>query len=262
MTGFVDLYTEGNTFLHRVDPRVKITSVVLISILAFVLSSLVALAALLAFILLLVVLSRTPLSKTAFAFKFVFRLMILIIILWPLFDRSGEPVLAALGPLTITEPALIRGITSATRIGCLATVWYILMFTTQQRDIVRALVKMGVRFDFGLTVAISLRFFPTFSATIGSIMDAQRARGLEFGKGGLTKRTRNYVSVLIPAIVSAMRTADGLSWALQSRAYGARMDRTYLRDFKMGWSDYVALAAVVLVFVVPLTAKFALGMAL
>lgn len=260
MTGFVDLYTEGNTFLHRIDPRVKITAVLLLSILAFVISSLELLAILLVFILVLVLLSRTPLGKTAFAFKFVFRLMLLIIILWPLFDRSGEPVIASFGPLMLTEPALVRGVTSATRIGCLATVWYILMFTTQQRDIVRALVKLGVRFDFGLTLAISLRFFPTFSATIGSIMDAQRARGLEFGKGGLLKRTRNYVAVLIPAIVSAMRTADGLSWALQSRAYGARLDRTYLRDFKMKWSDYLALAAVLLVFVLPLTAKYVLGM--
>jgi len=260
MVGFVDLYTEGDTFLHRMDPRVKITSVILLSILAFVLSSLEALGLLLLLIMALVVLSRTPISKTAFAFKFVFRLMVLIVILWPLFDRSGEPVIASLGPLRLTEPALLRGLTSATRIGCLATVWYILMFTTQQRDIVRALVKMGVRFDFGLTLAISLRFFPTFGATIGSIMDAQRARGLEFGRGGLLKRTRNYVAVLVPAIVSAMRTADGLSWALQSRAYGARPDRTYLRDFRMRWSDYASLMAVVLILALPLTAKLALGM--
>lgn len=260
MTGFVDLYTEGNTILHRIDPRVKIISVVLLSILAFVLNSLEALLLLLAFILALVVISRTPFSKTAFALKFVARLMVLIVILWPLFDRSGDPVIASLGPLRLTEPAVLRGITSATRIGCLATVWYILMFTTQQRDIVRALVKMGVRFDFGLTLAISLRFFPTFSATIGSIMDAQRARGLEFGKGSILKRSRNYVAVLIPAIVSAMRTADSLSWALQSRAYGARFDRTYLRDFKMRATDYAALVLVVLAFTLPLTAKYVYGM--
>jgi energy-coupling factor transport system permease protein len=260
MAGFVDLYSEGDTFLHRMDPRVKISSIVLLSILAFVLGSLEFLSLLLLFIIALVLLSRTSAAKTAFAFKFVFRLTILIIVLWPLFDRAGEPVIASLGPLRVTEPALVRGVTSAVRIVCLATVWYILMFTTQQRDIVRALVKMGVRFDFGLTLAISLRFFPTFGATIGSIMDAQRARGLEFGKGGLLKRTRNYVAVLVPAIVSAMRTADGLSWALQSRAYGARPDRTYLRDFRMRWSDYIAMTVVAIVFAAPLTAKFVFGM--
>jgi len=259
MTGFVDLYTEGDSFLHRMDPRVKIVSVILLSVLAFLLSTLLALVILLAVIIALVFLSRTPISKTAFAFKFVIRLMLIIMVLWPLFDRSGEPVFASLGPLKLTEPAILRGIASAARIGCLAAVWYILMFTTQQRDIVRALVKLGVRFDFGLTLAISLRFFPTFGATIGSIMDAQRARGLEFGRGNLLKRSRNYVAVLVPAIVSAMRTADGLSLALQSRAYGARMDRTYLRDFQMRISDFIALLAVVLACALPLTAKYLLG---
>jgi len=262
VTGFVDLYTEGNTFLHRMDPRVKMAFVVLLSILAFLISTLLALAVLLAAIIALVLLSRTPLSKAAFAFKFVIRLMLIITVLWPLFDRSGEPVLATLGPLRLTEPAILRGIASAARIGCLASVWYILMFTTQQRDIVRALVKLGVRFDFGLTLAISLRFFPTFGATIASTMDAQRARGLDFGKGSLLKRSRNYVAVLVPAIVTALRTADGITLALQSRAYGARPDRTYLRDLRMSMADYGALGAVVLAFALPLAAKYLLGLSI
>ena len=191
-----------------------------------------------------------------FALKFVLRFMVLIMILWPFFDPSGTPVLASLGPVKITEPAILRGVTSAVRVGCLATVWYILMFTTSQRDLVRALVKLGVRFDYGLTLAIALRFLPTFSSLIDSIKDAQRARGLELNKGGLVTRSRNYVAVLIPTIVTALRTADTLTLALQSRAYGARADRTYLRVLQMRRSDYVALAAVLALVVGPLFLKY------
>jgi len=254
--GFIDLYTEADTFLHRMDPRVKIVSVLMLSLLAFVLTNLNLLLLLLAFIFLLLLLARATMSRTLFALKFVFRFMVLIVILWPIFDPSGSPVLASLGPIKITEPAIWRGVTSAVRVGCLATVWYILMFTTSQRDLVRALVKLGVRFDFGLTLAISLRFLPTFGALIDSIKDAQRARGLELSKGGLLKRSRNYVAVLVPTIVSALRTADTLSLALQSRAYGARADRTYLRDLTMRPSDYVALTVLVLLLVLPTFAKF------
>lgn len=256
MGGFIDLYTEADTFLHRMDPRVKIVSVLMLSLLAFVLTNLNLLLLLLAFIFLLLLLARATMSRTLFALKFVFRFMVLIVILWPIFDPSGSPVLASLGPIKITEPAIWRGVTSAVRVGCLATVWYILMFTTSQRDLVRALVKLGVRFDFGLTLAISLRFLPTFGALIDSIKDAQRARGLELSKGGLLKRSRNYVAVLVPTIVSALRTADTLSLALQSRAYGARADRTYLRDLTMRPSDYVALTVLVLLLVLPTFAKF------
>lgn len=255
MTGFVDLYSEGTTFLHRIDPRVKIISVLLLSLLAFVLSNAYSLAILLAFIFLLLFLARASLSRTWFALRFVLRFMGLIVVLWPIFDPVGTPVWAALGPIKITEPAVWRGITSAVRVGCLACVWYILMFTTSQRDMVRALVRMGLRFDYGLTIAISLRFFPSFMATIDSVTDAQRARGLDFRRGGLIKRSKKYVSVLVPAVVSALRTADSLSLTLQSRAYGARTDRTYLRQLRMRASDYVALAVVTALLALPLTAK-------
>ncbi len=262
MAIFVDLYTARDTFLHRMDPRVKIVAVLLLSLLAFILSNVYYLAVLLGVIFLLLFLARASLSRTAFALKFVLRFMVLIMVLWPLFDPSGTPVFASLGPIKITEPAIMRGITSAVRVGCLATVWYILMFTTSQRDLVRALVKLGLRFDFGLTLAISLRFLPTFSSLIDSIKDAQRARGLELNKGGLAKRSRNYLAVLVPTIVSALRTADTLSLALQSRAYGARADRTYLRDLKMRISDGVALAVISAAFILPAVARFVFDMSI
>lgn len=256
MTGFLDFYSDADTFLHRLDPRVKMLSVLLISVLAFVLGNVVSLALLLAFIMLLLMLARASYRKVMFALKYVARFMVLIALLWPIFDRTGTPVLFSLGPIDITEPAVWRGVTSAVRIGCLATVWYILMFTTSQRDLVLALVKLGVRFDYGLTIAISLRFFPTFISTIDSITDAQRARCLDFSSGGLIARSKKYVAVLVPAVVSALRTADSLSLALQSRAYGATFDRTYLRRLHMRALDYAALAVVLSLLVVPTVAKF------
>jgi len=255
MARLVDLYTSSETFLHRMDPRVKVVSVLMLSLLALVVSELLSLLVLLAFIAALLALARASPSKVYHALKFVLRVMVMIVVLWPIFDPSGTPVLLELGPVRITEPAVWRGITNAVRICCLATVWYVLMFTTSQRDLVRALVKMGLRFDYGLTLAISLRFLPTFGANVEAIKDAQRARGLEFDKGSIIRRSKNYVAVLIPSIVTALRTADTLSLALQSRAYGARKDRTYLRELHMRSSDYVALAVVLIVFVVPTLAK-------
>ncbi len=259
MSGFLDLYTERDSFLHRMDPRVKLLAVALLSVLAFILTDILYLVLLLAFILLLLVLARSTYSKAFFALKYVVRFMVLITLLWPLFDRSGTPVLFSIGPLDITEPAVWRGLTSAVRVGCFATVWYILMFTTSQRDLVRALVKLGLRFDYGLALAISFRFIPTFGLTIESIKDAQRARALELDKGSILRRSRNYVSVLVPTIVSALRTADTLALTLQSRAYGAVRERTFLREIRMRPSDYVALAVVILILLLPATAKYVYG---
>ena len=259
MAAFVDLYTEGDSFLHRLDPRVKILAVMLLSVIALMLAELVELLLFLGFIFLLLLSSRVSLRKSAFSLKFIGRVMVMIVVLWPLFDPSGTPVIVSFGPLKVTEPGVWRGIMAAVRIGCLATVWYILMFTTSQRDLVRALVKMGLRFDYGLALSISLRFIPTFGAIVESITDAQRARGLELDKGAILKRSRNYVAVLVPTIATALRTSNTLSLALQSRAYGARRDRTYLRDFRMTAADGVAVVAVIALFSVTVITKYGLG---
>lgn len=259
MTGFVDLFTEANSALHRMDPRVKIVAVLLLSLLALIISELAYLLVLAAFMVLLLLVGRASLSKTMFAFSYVFRVMILIVILWPLFDPGGATVLLELGPVKITWEGILDGLGTAVRVFCLAAVWYILMFTTSQRDLVRALVKLGLRFDFGLSLAISLRFLPTFGATVESIKDAQRARGMELDRGGVAKRARNYLAVLVPTTVTALKTADMLSLALQSRAYGARADRTYLRELTMRPADYVALVVVAAVFVLSFVGRYVLS---
>jgi energy-coupling factor transport system permease protein len=256
MTGFVDLYTESDTFLHRMDPRVKILAVATLSLLALIMSSLHYLLVLAAVMAVLIILGRASLKKTVIAFSYVFRVMALIIVLWPIFNPGGTPVLFELGPMRMTEPGVLAGIATAVRIFCLAAAWYLLMFTTSQRDLVRGLVKMGLRFDFGLSLAMALRFLPTFSAIVESIKDAQRARGMELDKGNLRKRAKDYVAILIPTVITALKMADTLTLALQSRAYGARADRTYVRDLKFRAGDYAALIIAVAAFALPATAKY------
>lgn len=256
MTGFIDLYTESSSFLHRMDPRVKIVAVATLSLLALILSHLAYLLILAAVMVILILLGRANFKKTMLAFSYVFRVMVLIVVLWPLFNQVGTPVLFETGPVRITEPGILAGIATSVRIFCLASAWYVLMFTTSQRDLVRGLVKMGLRFDFGLSLAMALRFLPTFRAIVESIKDAQRARGLELDKGNLRRRVKDYVAILVPTVITALKMADTLSLALQSRAYGARTDRTYVRELKMQAGDYAALFIAVAGFAVPATAKY------
>jgi energy-coupling factor transport system permease protein len=76
-------------------------------------------------------------------------------------------------------------------------------------------------------------------------MDAQKARGLELEKGGLLKRIRNYVPVLIPLIVSAIRRSLELAEAMESRAWGATKKRTNLYALKLQKGDYALILVTV-----------------
>jgi energy-coupling factor transport system permease protein len=64
-------------------------------------------------------------------------------------------------------------------------------------------------------------------------------------KGGLLKRIRNYVPVLIPLIVSAIRRSLELAEAMESRAWGATKKRTNLYLLKLHKGDYALLAITV-----------------
>src|SRR5690554_6631982 len=81
-------------------------------------------------------------------------------------------------------------------------------------------------------------------------MDAQKARGLELEKGSLMKRIRNYVPVLIPLIVSAIRRSLELAEAMESRAWGATKKRTNSYALKLHRGDFVLLTIIIAILTV------------
>jgi len=72
-------------------------------------------------------------------------------------------------------------------------------------------------------------------------MDAQKARGLELERGNFLKRIRNYIPILIPLIISAIRRSLELAEAMESRAWGATKKRTNLYVLKMHRNDFVLI---------------------
>jgi energy-coupling factor transport system permease protein len=73
-------------------------------------------------------------------------------------------------------------------------------------------------------------------------MDAQKARGLELEKGGFIRRIRNYIPILVPLIVGAIRRSLELAEAMESRAFGAKDQRTNLHVLTISQTDFIALA--------------------
>ena len=84
-------------------------------------------------------------------------------------------------------------------------------------------------------------------------MNAQKARGADFETGGLVKRVKAIVPILIPLLISAFRRADELGDAMDARCYSGSKVRTKYKKLAFGWRDLVAfLWMVALVAVVVL----------
>jgi energy-coupling factor transport system permease protein len=81
-------------------------------------------------------------------------------------------------------------------------------------------------------------------------MDAQKARGLELESGNLIKRIRNYIPILIPLIVNAIRRSLELAEAMESRAWGASDKRTNLYKLNLKLADIILVIITVLMLII------------
>jgi len=117
----------------------------------------------------------------------------------------------------------------------------VFFLTTSPDHLGLALEQSHVPYEFCFAFTTAVRFVPVLAEEAQMIMDAQKARGLELEKGNFMKRIRNYIPVLIPLIVSAIRRSLELAEAMESRAWGAIKKRTNLYELKMRRGDYILL---------------------
>ncbi len=118
----------------------------------------------------------------------------------------------------------------------------IFFLTTSPDHLGLALEQSHVPYEFCFAFTTAVRFVPVLAEEAQTIMDAQKARGLELEGGNFLKRIRNYIPILIPLIVSAIRRSLELAEAMESRAWGATKNRTNLYVLKMRRGDLVLLA--------------------
>ena len=91
-------------------------------------------------------------------------------------------------------------------------------------DAVEALLKPLTIFkvpahEIGLMLSLSLRFVPTLMDDTTRIMNAQKARGVDFGEGNIIQKVRSIIPILIPLFASSFKRADALAIAMEARGY-------------------------------------------
>jgi energy-coupling factor transport system permease protein len=240
-----DFYIRDNSWLHRLDPRVKLLLTVALMVVAFRINTLFPAAALLIGIHLMLLSARIPRAKFVWVWTLLLPVTIMIIILWPLFTQDGR-VLFTFGIIKITAGAIIQGAAMSLRICTMGFACFVLLFSTDQARIVRALVKLGVPYRLGLMLAIALRYLPTFFGIITMVTEAQKARGLNLDEGPLFKKLKAYMPILVAVLISGLKTSDNLSNALETRAFSSSVKkRTYYTDIAMRPMDYTVLVLII-----------------
>lgn len=125
----------------------------------------------------------------------------------------------------------------------------IFFLTTSPDHLGLALEKSHVPYEFCFAFTTAVRFVPVLAEEAQTIMDAQKARGLELEKGNFLKRIRNYIPILIPLIVNAIRRSLELAEAMESRAWGATKNRTNLYELKLRMGDYTLILLTIIILI-------------
>lgn len=240
-------YYPSNGVLHKLDPRVKVLTLVGFIVLIFCTFNFYALGVVTAAVMATVLLSKVPVKLYLKSMKAII-IVILITALLNLFYGTGE-ALAQWWIFKVTYDGIRNAIFVAVRIISLVMVSSALTFTTSPTDLTDALERLmkplgvlGIKtHEIAMMMTIALRFVPTLLEETDKIMSAQKARGADMESGNLIRRIKALVPVLIPLFVSAFRRAYDLAMAMECRCYQGGKGRTRMKQLRTSKRDYIAI---------------------
>ncbi len=249
-------YNYTDSFVHKLDPRVKILLVFFIVVSLFFVQTITGYLILFSFSIFLVLLSKNGFSSVMRSLRPILILLVFTA-LFQLFFTPGN-VIFRWHFLKITEEGLRLSVYISIRLILLSFFTFVLTSTTsgiELTDGFEAIISPLRVFRFpaeevSLMISISLRFVPVLFEEADRIMKAQMSRGAEFNRGSLIERARSFLPLLLPLLLNALARADRLAVAMESRGFVIGKKRTKYREMKLKKGDYLAILFTVAVFVI------------
>lgn len=265
-------YVSGTSIVHRLDARIKLLLIVTYVLALFLVAGWAGLLLCTLLLFGLYILSKIPLKLAFRGLKPILILLIFTFLANALTFNAlplGEaPLATGTGPFALPESislingfgikpmGALRGLYFALRIVLLVCATSLLTYTTPIVSLTDGLVTLMRPLatlkvpteDIAMMFSIALRFIPITAEEAEKIMVAQSARGAVFDRGGLIKRARAWIPVMIPLFVSLFRRADELASAMETRCYVGQ-GRTHLRVMKIRGADLLigGLGAILLI---------------
>ncbi|MDQ7857574.1 MAG: energy-coupling factor transporter transmembrane protein EcfT [Armatimonadota bacterium] len=243
-------YLPRASALHRLDPRAKIVAAVGWAVVLFFVPAFAGLGLAAAGVMALLILGRIPLGYALRGLRPLVLLIALSAFLNAFFAPDGGPEVLRLGPLIATEGGLRNAAFVGLRLVLLVALASLLTFTTSPVELtdglerlLRPLRRVGVpAHELAMMMTIALRFIPTLLEETDRIMKAQIARGADFDSGGMVRRLRALIPLLVPLLVSAFRRSEDLALAMEARCYRGGAGRTRMHELRWRAADLAALA--------------------
>lgn len=242
-------YVPYNSFLHRLDPRMKLAGMVALFVIIFLPKLNFESYLIITFSLLFFVkLSHLKLRNLFRTMKVMWLMFIFLLIINICFQRGG-PVFLNINGMIIYSQSIVLTIEVFLRMFLLVTISTLLSATTKPLDLTFALEwymhpLKKIRFpahEIAMIISLTLRFIPTILEDTQRIIKAQASRGVDMAGGKLREKMAGMIALIIPLFASALERSDELALAMEARGYDSRAKRTKYRVFHFKLRDYLSL---------------------
>lgn len=244
-------YVPGDSFLHRMNPSVKLVCAVLFAIACFVTSNLAFLIAMLA-IAVALALACGLRRETAGLMKAVFAFSLILAVVLLLTTPTGTPLIALPWGF-IGTGSLLAALTAIVRLEAAAIPLFLVFYVTRMSDITNSAVKqLHVPYKYAFTFTSTVHFIPVFMNDMAGIMEAQTARGVAFD-GSVVQKVRLMMPLCVPLLVSSVRKTNSAAIAAEVRGFNLRTRQSGYKNYPLHSADFIALALCALLLAAAIT---------
>lgn len=244
-------YFNGNSLLHRLDARMKIILTIAFIVAIFICQNFWSLALMVLFTFRTVIISKVPFKMVLKSIKPIAIIVVFTSILNIFYIKGGTTLIDG-RYIDITTNGLFTALFMAVRIVCLVVISSMLTYTTTPTMLTDAIEKLLSPLKIfkvpvstlAMMMTLALRFIPTLVDEIDRITNAQKARGANLDDGNFVQRIKALVPIIVPLFVSSIRRAIELADAMDCRCYTGGPGRTRMKQMKLSFRDFAALAAV------------------
>ncbi|MDF2787271.1 MAG: transporter permease [Neobacillus sp.] len=248
-------YVPTGSFIHRLDPRIKLLLFTILVLAIALNTSYVGNALGLLLSIYLFWVSKIPVSYGLSGIKPAIPFIIILAVLQLIFQGnvfSGGTVFFEYGFILITSESIRLVIVSAVRFVEIILLSSVLTLSTSTTELTHAIqsllsplkkIKFPVH-EISLIITIAIRFVPTFAIEMEKMMKAQASRGADFGSGEwwrIIQRTKDMLPIIIPLFNIALSRAEDLILAMESRCYTPGNERSAYSVYKAIGRDYLVL---------------------
>lgn len=253
-------YRPLDTRVHRLNPALKIGSLLLLTVSVFISPLFPEMPLLFLLIALFARLAGLRLRSLLRGVRPVLPFLILIVAIQIFFIPRAHDggALFSLGRFGIYREDLLFSARIFSRFFCLFLLFTLFTSVSSVSQIshgtellLRPFGRRGFSHDAALVITITFRFIPLLAMEAEHITKAQASRGASFGtwKTGPVKKMRLYLPLLVPLFTAALERAEILVEAMEARCYEPGRERSRMEEYSWTGDDSLALGITVIAVV-------------